>query len=125
VLATLCTQDDVTPLTGWHDEEGWPPGQLLEERQIVFAVHLLRHGLVGTAVAAKDEAAPAQEFRVSGYVFAARVHLGMSAAEAEALSMAELQALMEMKFPDPKKKKRDVPTREEYRAAMVAMARPA
>jgi hypothetical protein len=49
----------------------------------------------------------------------------MSAAEAEALSMTELQALMEMKFPDPKKKKRDVPTREEYRAAMVAMARPA
>lgn len=122
VLATLCTNEDVTPLTGWHDEQGWHSGQLSQERQVVFAIHLLRHGLVGTAEAGKDEGAPAQEFRVSDYVAAARVHLGLSAADAEALSMTEFQALIEMKFPDAKKKKRDVPTREEYRAAMNSMA---
>lgn len=32
--------------------------------------------------------------------------------------MSEFQALFEMKLPDPKKKKRDVPTREKYMAAM-------
>lgn len=122
ILVTLCDQEDVTPLIGWLDEKGWHQGQMPEGEQIVLAAHLMRHGLVGAARADKNETKAAEEFLVSEYVAAARVHLLMSAAEAEALSMTELHELFEMKFPDAKKKKRDVPTREEYRAAMAAKA---
>ena len=127
VLATLCDQEDVTPLIGWLDlDEGWRPGAMPSSEQICLAAHLLRHGIVGTASGDSrggPNVKPAAEFLVGEYVAAARVHLGMSANDAEELSMSEFQALFEMKFPDPKKKKRDVPTREEYRAAMAAMSR--
>lgn len=127
VLASLCDQEDVTPLIGWMDlEQGWQPGAMPASEQICLAAHLLRHGLVGAASGdsrSKPDAKPATQFLASEYITAARVHLGMSAADAEELSMSEFQALFEMKFPDPKKKKRDVPTREEYRAAMAAMSR--
>lgn len=129
VLATLCDQEDVTPLIGWLDlEKGWQLGAMPASEQICLAAHLLRHGIVGTASddgRGSSSVKPAAEFQVGEYVAAARVHLGMSSSDAEELSMSEFQALFEMKFPDPKKKKRDVPTREEYRAAMAAMARPA
>lgn len=128
ILASLCDQEDVTPLIGWMDlEQGWQPGGMPVSEQICLAAHLLRHGIVGTASGDSKGGIvkPATEFQAGEYITAARVHLGMSAADAEQLSMSEFQALFEMKFPDPKKKKRDVPTREEYRAAMAAMARPA
>lgn len=122
VLATLCDEEDVTPLTGWLDEEGWHDGAMPAMEQVCLAAHLMRHGLVGTAKPDSGETKAAAEFHVAEYVTAARVHLGIGAEDAEALSMTEFQALFEMKFPDAKKKKRDVPTREEYRAAMAAMA---
>lgn len=129
VLAVLCDQEDVTPLIGWLDlEQGWHAGAMPASEQICLAAHLLRHGIVGTASSDSSDregsssVKQASEFQVGVYVAAARVHLGMSAADAEQLSMSEFQALFEMKYPDPKKKKRDVPTREEYRAAMAAMA---
>lgn len=50
-----------------------------------------------------------------------RVHLGLSTAEAMEQSMTELWRLFDMKFSDAKKKKRDVPTWEEYRTALAAM----
>lgn len=124
VLATMCDQEDVTPLIGWLDlDEGWQPGVMPASEQICLAAHLLRHGIVGTASGDSTgggSVKPAVEFQVGEYVAAARAHLGMSASDAEDLSMSEFQALFEMKFPDPKKK-RDVPSREEYRAAMAAM----
>lgn len=86
-----------------------------------MAAHLLRHGIVGTASSdgrSGGSVKPASEFHVGEYVAAARVHLGISASDAEDLSMSAFQALFEMKFPDPKKKKRYVATREEYIAAM-------
>lgn len=126
VLAALCDQEDVTPLIGWLDlDEGWQPGAMPASEQICMAAHLLRHGIVGTASGDSKgggNVKPATEFQVGEYVAAARAHLGMSASDAEDLSMSEFQALFEMKFPDPKKKRRDVPTREEYRAGMAAMA---
>lgn len=122
VLAVMCDQDDVTPLIGWMNlESGWQPGPMPVAEQICMAAHLLRHGMVGAAKGDSREAKPATEFHVAEYVAAARAHLGMSAEDAEALSMTEFQTLFEMKFPDSKKKKRDVPTREEYRTAMAAM----
>ena len=128
ILASLCDQEDVTPLIGWMDlEHGWQPGAMPAAEQVCLAAHLLRHGLVGAASGGSHGnggVKPAAEFQAGEYITAARVHLGMSAADAEQLSMSEFQALFEMKFPDPKKKKRDVPTREEYRAAMAATAQP-
>lgn len=125
VLSTLCDQEDVTPLIGWLNlEDGWQAGAMPAAEQICLAAHLLRHGIVGTASGdsrGSSSVKPAAEFQVGEYVAAARVHLGMSSSDAEELSMSEFQALFEMKFPDPKKKKRDVPTREEYRAAMAAI----
>ena len=121
VLAVLCEQEDCTALIGWRDEGGEHQGGMTAPEQITLAAHLLRHGLVGTGGAKEEGGRPVTEFNVAEYVAAARIHLGMSTADAEALSMSEFQALFEMKYPDAKKKKRDVPTREEYRAAMAAM----
>ena len=121
VLAVMCDQDDVSPLIGWLDlEQGWQPGAMPGQEQVCLAAHLMRHGMVGLPRGESRGAKAAEEFQAAEYVAAARVHLGMSAQEAEALSMTEFQVLFEMKFPDAKKK-RDVPTREEYRAAMAAI----
>lgn len=129
VLASLCDQEDSTPLIGWMDlDRGWQPGAMPAAEQVCLAAHLLRHGLVGAASGdgrGGEGVKPAAEFQAADYITAARVHLGMSASDAEQLSMTEFQALFEMKFPDAKKKKRDVPTREEYRAAMAATAQAA
>ncbi len=120
VLAVMCEQDDVSPLIGWLDlEQGWQPGAMPVQEQVCLAAHLMRHGMVGKPEGGGKGGKVAEEFQAAEYVAAARVHLGMSAEEAEALSMTEFQALFDMKFPDAKKK-RDVPTREEYRDAMAA-----
>lgn len=121
VLSVLCDQEDVAPLLGWLDDDGWHAGQMPEDEQVAIAAHLLRHGMIGTAMAGKGDAQGVAEFNAAEYAAAARVHLGMSAADAQSLSMTEFQALFEMKFPDAKGKKRDVATREEYLAAMAAM----
>lgn len=121
ILAVMCDQEDVSHLIGWLDlEQGWQLGAMPAQEQISLATHLMRHGMVGVPMGGGQGAKATEEFQAAEYVAAARVHLGMSAEEAEALSMTEFQALFEMKFPDAKKK-RDVPTREEYRAAMAAM----
>jgi len=49
------------------------------------------------------------------------VHLGLSSADAEALSMTEFQTMLEMKFPDSKKAERELPSREEYQKVMAAL----
>lgn len=121
-VPALCMREPVVvPLLGWLDDDGQHQGAMPVQEQIFLAAHLLRHGMVGTATKADEGGRPAAEFNVAEYVAAARIHLQMSAKDAEALSMSEFQALFEMRFPDAKKKKREVPTREEYRAAMAAM----
>ncbi len=128
VLACLCDQDDATPLIG---EYTLPPvvvlnpGSMPDAEKVVIARHLLQHGMVGKArpegEAPAEKGAYSETFDASEYIAAARVHLGLSTADAEALSMTEFQILLDMKFPDAKKKKRDVPTRAEYEAAMAAI----
>ncbi len=134
VLACLCDQEDPSKLIGWHEADPdakpdkprlrWVQGLMPEAEQVVIARHLMQHGIVGKAKPggeAKSQAGQfAAEFDASEYVLAARAHLGLSAADAGALSMTELQRLLEMKFPDAAKRERDVPTREEYDAAMRA-----
>lgn len=125
ILAALCDQDDATPLIGWLDERlGDHPGLMPPAEQIIIARHLMQHGIVGTARpggAGPDGGRYSERFEASEYISAARVHLGLSSADAEALSMTELQQMLAMKFPDAGQRRRDVPTREEYEAQMAAI----
>lgn len=129
VLACMCDQDDATPLLGWLEPgEGtaltWCPGTMSAAQQVVIARHLMQHGIAGKArpgdVENEGDGQYADRFDAAEYVAAARVHLGMSRADAESLSMTEFQTMLELKFPEMNKnKKRDVPSREEYEAAMA------
>lgn len=131
VLACLCDQDDAAPLIGHHEPGSddkaapvWKPGAMPAAEQILVARHLMEHGICGKA--RPGAAAPAEQggysegFDAVEYIAAARVHLGLSSADAEALSMTELQRLLEMKFPSAGTSN-DVPNREEYDAQMAAI----
>lgn len=127
VLAGLCDQDDLTELIG---EAAPTPkgvefkgGAMPPAEQLVIARHLMMHGMVGRPKPAEvAEASYCDAFNAAEYIAAARAHLGMSAADAEALSMTELQLMLEMKFPDATRQaaSRDIPTAEEYEATMKA-----
>jgi hypothetical protein len=131
VLSVMCEQEDPGPLIGhWQaftDAAGpalrWVDGLMPPGERVILAQHLMRHGIVGKAkpdAAAKDEKGQySQRFDASEYVAAARVHFGLSTADAEAISMTEFQRMLRMKYPDADKPARDVPTREEYDAAMA------
>jgi hypothetical protein len=122
VLASLCDQEDPTPLVGWIDEDGAHPGLMPESEQIIIARHLMQHGIAGKAKPSnKGDGKFSDKFEAAEYIAAARVHLGLSSADAEALSMTEFQTMFEMKFPSKADGKRDVPTREEYEASMKAI----
>lgn len=123
ILASLCEQGDPTPLIGWTDEDGYHSGQMPEAEQIIMARHMMQHGIAGKARpgANKGDGKFSDKFDASEYIAAARVHLGLSSADAEALSMTEFQMMFEMKFPRKSEGKRDVPTREEYEASLAAI----
>lgn len=123
VLASLCDQEDVTPLIGWLDEAGWHDGAIPARQQIIVARHLMQHGICGEARpsnAAASGGGYSDKFDALQYITDARVHLGMSADDAAGLSMTEWQRAMSAKFPDAATKARNVPTREEYEATMAA-----
>ena len=128
VLACLCDQEDPTPLIGWRDEAGWHAGEMPEGEKVIIARHLMQHVICGKARPEGSAGAAAGQFSdrfdASEYIAAARVHLGLSSADAEALSMTEFQTMLAMKFPDNAAagtKARNVPTREQYDAAMAKM----
>lgn len=120
VLACLCEQDDPTPLLGWHDGIGFQAGAMPANEQVIIARHLMQHGMMGKSRPDKGDGKYSDKFDAAEYISAARVHLGLSSADAGALSMTEYQSMMEMKFPE-QNKQRDVPSREEYKAAMSAI----
>lgn len=135
VLACLCDQDDPTPLIGWRDADdpaadvggGVHPGLMPAAEQVIIARHLMQHGICGKArpeAQAKAQAGKySDRFDAAEYIAAARVHLGLSSADAAALSMTEFQSMLAMKFPEADKPAgRDVPSREQYEAAMKAAA---
>lgn len=123
VLACLCDQDDATPLIGWPEPAAditapirWHDGAMPPSERVIIARHLMQHGIAGTSRPGKAGAGSySEEFRAAEYIAAARVHLGLSSADAEAISMTEFQQMLAMKFPDADKA-RDLPTREEYHA---------
>jgi len=121
VLAGLCDQEDPTPLIGWHDAEGWHDGLMPPAERVILAQHLMRHGIVGKARPGAGDGKFSDRFDAAEYIAAARVHLGLSSADAEALSMTEFQQMLEMKFPEAASKTRQVPTRDEYAAGMAAV----
>lgn len=122
VLAGLCDQEDATPLVGWHGDDGWHDGLMPPQERVIIARHLMQHGICGRArpdaSEPRDRGQYSAEFKAADYIALARVHLGMSAADAAALSMTELQALLDVKFPRKSGGPRDVPTREQYEEAM-------
>lgn len=124
VLAMLCDQEDPTPLVGWLDEGDAHPGAMPVREQIILARHLMQHGICGKpdpkAADPGDGSGGrySSKFEVGEFVALARAHLGMSEAEALAMSMTGLQQLMAAKFPDPKARTKNVPSREQYEAAM-------
>lgn len=121
VLACCCDQEDPAPLIGWRDDAGQHPGAMPEAEQIVIARHLMQHGIVGKASPARrGEGKFSEKFDAAEYIAAATVHLGLSDADAGALSMTDFQIRFAMKFPEANKK-RDVPTREEYAAGMARL----
>ena len=118
VLDCLCDQEDVSPLIGFREGAAWTAGMMPEADQIINAQHLMQHGIAGTARPGGGSGQYSDRFDAHEYVAAARVYLGLSSADAEALSMTEFQQMLEMKFPDQKAKDKDLPTREQYDAAM-------
>lgn len=118
VLTGLCEQEDPLPLVGWLDEGGVHPGLMPKGEQLIVARHLMVHGIMGSARPGKGDGEFCDTFNADEYISLARVHLGLSAAEAEALSMTEFQALWAVKFPDAAAQ-RDVPDEDEYEAVMA------
>ena len=122
VLGVLCEQDDCLPLLGWVELAGdtptHHPGLIPEVEQVILARHLMRHGIAGTPQPGGPAGEYVQEFDPAAYIAAARVHLGVSAAEAGAMSMSEFQSLMLAKLPP---QAGGPPTREEYEATMALL----
>lgn len=119
VLACLCDQDDPTPLIGWIDSDGLRnPGTMPAAEQVILARHLMHHGIVGKAKPSKGGGQYSDRFDAAEYIAAARVHLGLSSADAEGLSMTEFQTMLAMKYPESQEKQ--IPSRDEYRKAMQA-----
>lgn len=119
VLACLCDQDDATPLIGWIDSDGLRnPGTMPAAEQVILARHLMHHGIIGKAKPGKGGGQYSNRFDAAEYIAAARVHLGLSSADAEGLSMTEFQMMLAMKYPESQEKQ--IPSRDEYRKAMQA-----
>lgn len=126
VLGVLCEQEDCLPLLGYvtiGSTAHWEapthhPGLIPEVEQIILARHLMRHGIAGTPQPGGPAGEYAQEFDPAAYIAAARVHLGVSAAEAGGMSMSEFQSLMLAKFPP---ESGGPPSREEYEATMALL----
>ena len=127
VMGVLCEQDDTHALLG-HVTVGstahwevptYHPGLMPEAEQVILAQHLMRHGIVGTPRPGGPAGEYAQAFDPAEYIAAARVHLGVSAAEAGAMSMSEFQSLMLVKFPEAAQA--GPPSREEYEATMALL----
>lgn len=123
ILSVLCDQDDPTPLIGWLGADGWHDGAMPPQDRVILAMHLMRHGIAGNASPGDGGGQFSTRFDAAEYVAAARVHLGLSSADAEALSMTEFLRMFEMKFPKQgaQSASRDVPTRAEYDASMAAL----
>lgn len=114
-----CSDEDLTPIVGqWDEVEGqfsYSPGLMPQSDIVIFAQHLLQHGVTGKAKTRKlqrhESSGGTTEFNAIEYINAARIHFSMSLDEARCLTMTEFQALLSEKYPDQKGL-----TKEEYSA---------
>lgn len=128
VLAGLCDQEDATPLIGEPQATDtgvrWLGGAMPAAERVIIARHLLKHGMVGDARPRRGKKAGAgryaEEFDAAEFVAIARAHLGMSAADAEGLSMTELQRLLRVKFPDAYEAD-EIPSFDDYERTLAAL----
>ncbi|ARB85981.1 MULTISPECIES: DUF6246 family protein [Yersinia] len=112
-----CCDEDVTPLIGeWRvGKKGviYHRGSMSTGEIILIAHTLIEHGVMGKAKIRKPQRAETNsyvnEFRAIEYINSARIHFGISRAEAELLTMTEFQLMLNAKYPDQKGF-----TREEY-----------
>ena len=117
---------DLHELIGWRDEAGLCDGLIPESERVILARHLMQHAVSGRPdpKAKRGEAGDyAREFSAGEFISLARAHLGLSSADAAALSMTELQQLMKAKFPPEKTGARPTPISREAYAAGMARAR--
>lgn len=123
VLACLCDQEDPAPLIGHLGESGtrhWL-GLMPATEQVIVARHLMQHAIIGKASPdVQGDGTFSESFNAAEYICAARVHLGLGSADAEALSMTEFQIMFAMKFPKQGGEASKLPTAEEYDASMRA-----
>lgn len=118
VIWACCDDETISTVTGDAFTVGtWPDSEML-----IIAQHLMRHGIIGTAKpkasSKRDQGQYADRFDPSEYIDAAMIHLGLVRADAEILTMTQLQRMIDSKHP----KKPGVEIgREEYRAAMAKL----
>lgn len=114
-----CSDEDLTPIVGeWDEVDGnlsYTPGLMPQSDIVIFAQHLLQHGVTGKAKTRKlqrhESSGGTTEFNAIEYINAARIHFTISLDEARRLTMTEFQALLSEKYPDQKGL-----TKEEYSA---------
>jgi hypothetical protein len=113
-------ETDVSALVGFMDGEGAEvSGQIPATELLAVARHLVQNGMAGKARPGGAGGEYAQEFSVAKHVAAAQAHLGITKQQVLAMTMTELQLLIEAKFPQAQGRK--VPTREEYDRQMAAI----
>jgi hypothetical protein len=121
VLWSCCADENIADLTGDYEQVGpWPI-----EEMLIIARHLMTHGICGSAKPGKsgkgaENGDYAEKFDPSEYVDSAIIHLGLVRADAEQLTMTQLQRMIAMKYPDPKKGGNI--SRDEYKAAMTKLS---
>ena len=114
-----CSDEDLTPIVGeWDEVDGklsYTPGLMPQSDIVIFAQHLLQHGVTGKAKTRKlqrhESSGGTNEFNAIEYINAARIHFSISLDEARRLTMTEFQELLSEKYPNQKGL-----TKEEYSA---------
>jgi hypothetical protein len=117
VLAACCESDvsrltdDIIPGKSGKWAFVYRAGLMNAVEMVLIAQSLITHGIIGKAkirqLQRHESAQATTEFRSFDYISAARNHFGISRAEAEQLSMTELQLMLNAKYPDQKGFTRD------------------
>ncbi|MBZ5486900.1 hypothetical protein HW452_05110 [Halomonas aquamarina] len=114
--------DDISPLIGFFkDVRGrlrYVMGALPLQNIHVLGAKLAIAGIVGAPKPRKGGGKPMAAFDPAEFVGVAQAHLGLSSAEAWAMTMIEFQRAMDAKFPESESKKAEQPTEEEAAATV-------
>lgn len=102
-------------LVGCYGEAGEMP----DADQIIIARHLMQHGIVGKVKKSSGSGKYSPRFDASEYIDAARIHFGMTQADAGDLTMTQLGRMLDMKFPE--QKTHEKPTQDDYRELQRAI----